>query len=151
MSHPSPSADRIERLQRRRTRLTIVQSVLFLAWQVNFFALDKNPGPHSANTVKISAYIVWAALLLAFLATGGNWWSGRETRAILNDEVTRAHRHQAMTTGFYAAMGAALGSYVVSLFDALDGREVVHIVLTVGIGSALLTFGLLERRAQADG
>ncbi len=148
-----PNAERIERLQRRRTRLTFMQAILFLVWQYNFLALNDTAtaARRAVTDVKISAYIVWAALLLAFLATGGNWWSDRATRAILNDETTRDHRRRAMSTGFYAAMGAALGSYILSLFETLDGREVVHIVLSMGIAAALLHFGLLERRAQADG
>ena len=30
-------------------------------------------------------------------------------------------------------------------------REAIHIILTLGIGAALIRFGMLERRAHRDG
>jgi hypothetical protein len=150
---PIPSAERIEALQRKRTRLTFFQAIMFVIWQANFLALDDKvtPARQVVSHVKIVTYIVWACLLLLFLGTGGNWWSSREVRAVLNDEVTRAHRQRATAMGFFAAMGTALGCYVVTLFEPVSGPESIHTILSVGIATALLTFGFLERRAQADG
>ena len=150
---PIPPAERIEALQRKRTRLTYFQGVMFLLWQANFLVLDDKvtPAREAVSGVKVASYIVWALLLLAFLATGGNWWVSREVRAILNDETTRAHRHRALMLGFWAAMIAAIGCYVVTLFEPLATQGVIHIVLTAGIFVALIAFGVLERRAQADG
>jgi hypothetical protein len=148
-----PSAERIEALQRRRTRLTFFQGIMFLVWQANFLVLDDkvSPAREAVSRVKVATYIVWAVLLLAFLATGGNWWLSREVRAILNDETTRAHRHRALTMGFWAAMGAAIACYVVTLIEPLATQGVIHIVLTAGLSVALIAFGVLERRAQAYG
>jgi len=33
----------------------------------------------------------------------------------------------------------------------MTAREAIHLVLTLGVGGALLRFGLLERRALKDG
>jgi hypothetical protein len=150
---PIPSAERLEELQRKRTRLTFFQGIMFVIWQANFLVLDDKvtPAREAVSRVKIGSYLVWAVLLLAFLATGGNWWLSRQVRAILNDEVTRAHRQRATAMGFFAAMGTALGCYVVTLFEPVSGPEAIHTILSIGIATALLTFAVLERRAQADG
>ena len=47
-------------------------------------------------------------------------------------------------------MGTALGLYVVNLFEPVSGRDAVHIIVTVAVASALLNFGMLERRALRD-
>ena len=145
-----PSAETIERLQRRRTRLAFIQGAFFLIWQANFFAMDEDSG-RLVDHVKVSAYIVWSIDLLAFNGTGGGWIQRRAVRAILNDESTIAHRRQSTTWGFWAAIGGALGSYVVSLFEPVTAREAIHLVLSLGIVTALLNFAFLERRAQREG
>src|ERR671933_2151636 len=90
---------------------------------------------------------LFAILLLLVLATGGYWFRSREVRALMNDESTRAHRTDACRFGFFAAMIACVGLYVLSLFEPLSGRDVVHVVMSCGIGAALVRFGMLERRA----
>ncbi|HEV2532953.1 hypothetical protein [Phenylobacterium sp.] len=148
-----PSAERIEHLQRRRTRLMFVQGLFFLLWQVNYFATspsELNVG-NSANHVKVAAYLVWALVLLAFLATGGGWWAPRRVREILNDEVTRDHRRRGLEAGFWGAMAATVICYAINLFEPLSTRVVIHAVLSAGVTVALLVFGMLERRAQAYG
>ena len=148
----TPAAAEIERLQRRRTRLTIMQAIFFVFWQSNFFIIPHDFGAdRPIDRFKLVTYFIWASLLLVFIATGGNWWQPREVRAILNDETTMLHRHRAMGTGFLVGMIVALGCEAASLFMAVPERAAVHIVMTAGIGSALFVFAALERRAQADG
>ncbi len=152
MSDDRPSADEIERLQRRRTRLITVQALLFILWQTNFLLLENSGAADRAvDRVKIASYLVWALVLVAFLATGGAWWSSKAVRAVLNDEGTTMHRHRAMSIGFLTAMLVAIGLYLSSLFIALTERQAVHAVLTAGIAGALVAFAAQERRAQADG
>jgi|GEM_PF-707280 len=145
---PPPSAELIERLQRRRTRLLFFQAIVFLLWQTTFLRMGTLDGTRLVDHVKIGSYIIWTALLLAYIGTGGGPFLPREVRAILNDETTIAHRWRGMAMGFWAAMGAAIGCYVVTLFDVVTSREVIHAVLTAGVGAGLLTFAILERRAQ---
>ena len=146
-----PSAERIEHLQRRRTRLMYFQAVLFVIWQTTYFA-----APHGVETVpepshvKIAAYVVWAILLLLFIGTGGGYLQSRAVRAVLNDESTVEHRRTAMVTGYWISMLLAIGCYLVSLFEPMTGGEVIHTVLTGGVATALLNFAVLERRAQAN-
>lgn len=147
------SPERIERLQKRRTRIFTVQVLLFAIWQVDYFAITRGPASLTAalHTFRVSAYVVWVAALLMALATGGGFRYGREVRAILNDESTREHRRRAMEVGFWAAMTASLGCYLVNLFHPLGAGTVIHVILTFGVACAMLMFVALERRAQADG
>jgi hypothetical protein len=153
MTDPAaPSADQIERLQRRRTRLTTVQAILFVFWQSNFFLIPHEFGTdRSVDRVKLVIYLIWAALLLVFIATGGNWWESRAVRAVLNDETTVLHRHRAMGIGFLVAIIIALGCEAASLVMAIPARAGVHVIMTAGIGSALFAFAALERGAQREG
>jgi hypothetical protein len=148
----SPTAEHIDRLQRRRTRIVTMQAILFVFWQGNFFLIPHDFGTDRAvDQFKLAAYFIWAALLLAFMATGGGWWQSPAVRAVLNDETTVLHRRRAMEIGFLVGMVIALGCEAASLFMAVPERAAVHIVMTAGIGSALFAFAALERRAQSDG
>ena len=89
-------------------------------------------------------------VLLLVLATGGAWFRSREVRALMNDEATRVHRADAFRFAFFAAMIACVGLYVLGLFEPLGGRDVIHVVMSCGIGAALVRFGMLERRAYRD-
>lgn len=150
MAHSEPpSSAHIERLQRRRTRLAMVQGAFFLIWQANFFVAS----PHlelvrTVDRVRVISYLVWAVLLLLFLATGGGFLYSREVRAVLNDESTIQHRRQAQTAGFWAAMLAAVGCYVAALIESYPPVYAVHAVMTAGLSVALLVFARLELRAQ---
>ncbi len=145
-----PTADRIERLQRRRTRIISVQAVMFVVWQFNFFIAGLD-GDRLVDHVKIAGYIIWALILLAFLMTGGAWWSSPEERAVLNDETTREHRRRGNELGLWVSVAILLGSYALNLFEPVGVRWVIHATLSAGIGTALFVFASLERRAQADG
>jgi len=153
MTDDMPSGERIERLQKRRTRLAFVQAIFFLVWQSTYFALqpeDFEPD-RAVNRVKIAAYMVWVVMLLAFLATGGGFALSRRTRDILNDESTIAHRRQALTLGFWVAMATCLCLYGINLFFPLTSGQTLHTILSLSIGTGLLSFARLERRAQQDG
>ena len=46
---------------------------------------------------------------------------------------------------------AALAAYFIAQFQPLTVGETAHLVLTFGLGAALIRFGLLERRAHQGG
>lgn len=153
MAKVPPCAEKIEHLQRRRTRLLTFQALFFLLWQATFFVNS----PHGSQVVrtvdhvKIGAYIVWAAVLLLFLGTGGGYIQSREVRAILNDESTVEHRRRAMATAFLGSMATAVAVYLINQIEPMSAGDAIHAILTVGVATALLRFAILERRAQADG
>lgn len=139
-----------ERLGRQRARIFAVQAVLFVGWQSLYLAGRYPDETRAVDRVRISAWLVTAVLLLFLLATGGMLLRGRRVRGLLNDELTRSHRARACVLGFWAAMGSAVALYVVDMFEPLAGFDTIHIVMSVAIGTALMTFSILERRSRLD-
>jgi hypothetical protein len=143
-------SEKAEALNRRRARALPALAVIFLAQQASYLSMPEH-SDRAVDHVKIGAWLLLSIVLLAGLATGGGWFRSREVRTLLNDESTRAHRQTGYVYGFWAAMGTALGLYVVNMFEPVTGREAVHIIVTVAVATALLNFGMLERRALRDG
>jgi hypothetical protein len=149
---PMSVAEKAEYLSKRRARMLPALAVIFLSQQGVFFSTVNSPAPHSAYSVKISAWLVLSIVLLAALATKGFWLERKEVRDLIDDENTRANRNDAMRWGFLFSMGAAIAVYALTLFDAtVNARDAVHIVMTIGIATALIRWGMLERRAHRDG
>ena len=72
-------------------------AMIFLSQQVSFFSQVAGPGPHSAERVKIAAWLVLSVILLAALASKGFWLQPKEVRDLIDDEYTRANRNEAMS------------------------------------------------------
>lgn len=148
---PMSLAEKADDLSRRRARMLPALAIIFLSQQATFFSQMSGARHVSAETAKISAWLVLSVLMLFGLATKGFWLEPKEVRDLIDDENTRANRNDAMRWGFLFAMGSAIGVYVLTMFEAVTGREAVHIVLSFGIAAALLRWGVLERRAHRDG
>lgn len=138
-----------DRLTRRRVRIFTILGIYFLVGQTAFFSNLAHPG--GAESLKVGAWLVWAVVLLLVLATGGNFIRGRAVRHLLEDEVTQTNRRKAYTVGFWAAAGASVLVYVLTMFEPVSGREAVHLILTAAVAGALLSFARLERRSLRDG
>jgi uncharacterized membrane protein len=149
-NRPMSVAEKAEFLSNRRARMLPALAVIFLAQQATFFSQLSGSGQVSAEKAKISAWLVLSALLLAGLATKGFWLERKEVRDLIDDENTRANRNEAMVWGFLFSMGTAIAVYVLTMFDTVTGREAVHIVMSLGIATAILRWGALERRAHRD-
>ena len=144
-------AERADYLSKRRARMLPALAIIFLTQQVSYFSMAATPGPHSAETAKVSAWLVLSAILLAALSTKGFWLQPKDVRDLIDDENTRANRNDSMRVGFICAMAAAIGVYILTMFDlAVTAREAVHIILTTGLATALIRWGYLERRAHRD-
>jgi hypothetical protein len=140
-----------DRLGRRRARTLPVLAIIFILQQTSYFAAMAEDGARTVDHVKISAWLVLTVLLLLLLATGGSWLQRREIRALMNDDVSRANRSEGMRAGFFAAMIGGVAAYILTYFEPMGGREAIHLIVTVGIATALLRFGFLERRAHRNG
>ncbi|HEX6741955.1 MAG TPA: hypothetical protein VF079_09215 [Sphingomicrobium sp.] len=148
---PMSVAEKAEYLSNRRARMLPALAVIFLSQQAAFLSTVNSPAPHSAYTVKISAWLVLSIVILAALATKGFWLEPKEVRDLIDDENTRSNRNDAMRWGFLFSMGGAIAVYALSLFDVtLTARDAVHIVMTIGIPAALIRWAALERRAHRD-
>ena len=143
-------SEQAEKLSRRRARALPVLGLVFLAQQASCLSMP-DEATRPVDHLKIGAWLVLSIVLLAGLATGGAWLRPRAVRELINDESTRAHRQMAYLYGFWAAMGTAIGIYVVAMFEPVSGRDAVHIIVTAAVAAALLNFGMLERRALRDG
>ena len=141
-----------ERLGRKRVRGWTVLGLLLLSQEAVYFASERSDLMlRAGDWMKAAAWMLLSLALLAALWTGGSWFSGRATRALLDDEGTRAHRADALAAGFGVAMLTALAIYAVSVFAPVRADHVAHLVVTAGLLSALLRFGMLERRAYRGG
>lgn len=140
-----------DRLARKRSRFTIVIAIYFIAGQAVYLDQPAHDPLRLVDHIRISAWLAWAVVLMVLLATNGPWLRSKAVRALMNDEVTRANRAEAFKWGFWGAMLVSVALYFTSLFEPLSGREAIRAVVTIGLGAALLRFGILERRALKDG
>ena len=142
--------DAADRLSRRRARMLPALAAIFIAQQIAYFA-EPDSAARLVDHVKIGAWLLLSVVLVLALATGGFWFKPKPVRTLMDDEVTRANRADAFRIGFLATMAAAILLYLLILFEPISGREAIHLLTTVGIATALLRFGLLERRSLGDG
>jgi len=140
-----------ERLGRKRARMWPVLAFLFVAQQGAYFSIPADDAARAVDHVRVGAWVVLSAVLLLILATGGFWRHSKAVRALLNDEVSRAHRAEAMSLGFIVSMVFALVLYATVGLEAVSVRQAIHIIVSMGIVTALIRFAMLERRALGDG
>ena len=149
-----PTATEIEtadRLTRRRARMLPALALIFIFQQAAYFAGQLEDGSRTVDQVKIGAWLILSVVILLALATGGFWFKPARVRALMDDEVTRAHRTDAFRIGFVVTMLGGTALYVVTLFEPIGRGEAIHLLMTFGLAAALLRFGYLERRALKYG
>ena len=140
-----------DRLGRKRARMLPLLGIIFITQQATFFAQpDRADLTRTVDHVKVSAWLVLTLVLLAALWTGGFWLRKREVRALMDDEVTRANRANALSLAFLLSMLTAVALYVVAMIEPVGIKLALHTIVSVGITAALFRFALLERRAYRD-
>jgi hypothetical protein len=140
--------EKAERLGRKRSQIFFILAMVFFAGQSIYFGA---PEAMRDSPSRVGAWLILVILMLLLLATGGFLLRGREVRELLNDESARVNRIAAQATGFWATILALLAVYVESMFDLVTLNEAVHIVGTIGVGAALISFAVRERRAHRLG
>ena len=143
MSDSLSETELAERLGRRRAGMLLGMTALFLVQQGAYFS--QPPAERAVDYVRIGAWMLLAACLLAALLTGGFWLKPRAIRALMDDEVTLANRASALKLGFTLSMAVAIALYVLAYPLGLSAREVIHVIVSTGIAAGLLRFALLER------
>jgi hypothetical protein len=137
-----------DRLTRRRARMLPLLAVLFLSQQSLHFAGKVLGGSRADDPFWVAAaWMVLSIVLLLLMTTGGAWFRSASVRALLDDEVTRQNRADGLGFGFVAAMVGGVVLYFMTLFGPLPAQDVIHIMMMLGLASALVRFAYLERRA----
>jgi cation transport ATPase len=139
-----------ERLGRRRARVVPVFALVFMSGQAMYLGNAAEP-LRAVDTVRIVAWLIWALALLLLLATGGGLFRSRAVRQLMEDETTKEHRRRGIAMGFWATMLSGVVLYLLAVFEDVTAREAIHIMLSFGIGTALVSFAYHERRAMRDG
>ena len=147
MSHRSVF-ERADFLSRRRARMLPFLAILYFIQQTTYFRSTANPHPRPVDHVWVSAWVVLSLIILAGLATRGFWLQPREVRELIDDESSRANRLEGLRIGFILAVLTAIVLYIIDQFWPMTAREAIHIILSIGLGAALMRFGMLERRAH---
>jgi uncharacterized membrane protein len=128
-----------------------VLAIIYITQQASYFTIRSGPAHRAVDQLKISAWLVLSAVLLAAIFTNGFWFQRRELRLIINDEVTRANRSDAMRFGFVFGMLTCIVIYFITMFEPVNGRDAVHVVMSNGLGAALIRWGWLEYCAHRYG
>lgn len=135
--------ERADAADRSRARVVPFLGVLVLSTnQWLFFGSQ-------SDEVSVPRMILWLLLMLVvfgIVITGGDWRRPKALRQLADDEPTRASTSKALKAGFAAAMITALIVFVVAPFEPIGAQRAAHLIITLGLGVALLVFGLAERR-----
>lgn len=104
--------------------------------------------------VELSAVMVVAAfaILIVTLPVMVMGWDGgaRAAKRYLEDELTRAFRARAITTGFWVLLPGMIGVYLLGLWRPEQTVIAMPLVLWAGCVAACLRFALLHRAAERD-
>ncbi len=136
---------------RQRQAVLPFLAIIYFTQQFSFLSALGDGTHRDVDHFKIGAWVALSIVLLFALASKGFWFQPKEVRELIDDESTRANRLDAMRLGFLFACGAAIAAHFVAEFQPLTVGETAHLVLTFGLGAALIRFGVLERRAHKDG
>jgi hypothetical protein len=147
---PMSVAEKAEYLSGRRARMLPVLAIIYITQQATYFTVVSGAAHRPADDVKISAWLVFSIILLAALSTKGFWLERREVRSMIDDELTQANRQDAMRFGFIFAMLTCIVIYAITMFEPVNGRDAVHVILSDGLGAALIRWGWLERVAHRN-
>ena len=140
--------EKADRLGRKRARVLPVLAILLITQQTTFFTDRAAQPARMVDWVHLGAWVGLTLVILLLLTHGGGWFRSREVRALMNDEVTRENRRQALAQGFVIAMATTVVCFVVSFFEEVQVRTALHVISSTGLAGALLRFAALERRAH---
>jgi hypothetical protein len=140
--------EKAERLGRSRSRVFFMMALVFLLQQSVYFSA---PSARDKSQFRIGAWLILVALMLLLIGTGGFLLKGWKVLDLLNDEASRHNRLKSQAFGFWGAMAAAITIYLTAIYQPVDLKLAHHVIVTGGIGVALLSFAALERRAYRLG
>ena len=118
------TAEQADFLSRRRARMLPLLAAIYLTQQARFFLAGD--GDRTVDHVKVGAWLLLSLVLLAALTTKGFWFNRREVRDMIDDEVTRAHRGDALGWGFIVSTLTGVALYFVAMIEAVTAPSVIE-------------------------
>ena len=131
-------AERAERLAKQRSKAAIVLGIVLGATQTQRMD-DSGGGPVS--------WIVTGLVIAIFLVWASGVFRNTALRGVLNDESSDLSRRRSLTIGFWNMLATAVVCYLLSYLKDYGPRDAIQVIMTVGISSALISFGVSERNA----
>jgi len=132
------NVERADRFARRRAGGAIGVAAVLMATQASRM---------SDAGGSLLGWLVWAALVLAFLVWASGLLGGRKLRVLANDESSEQHRRAALLAGFWAMLASCAFLLLLTRVKDYPVQDGLGIVLTVGIAASLLGYGAAELRA----
>jgi high-affinity Fe2+/Pb2+ permease len=132
-------AERAERLSKRRAIAAIVMGTILAATQTQRMdASGAGPITWIITGVVVAIFLLWASGLFRNTAL----------RGILNDEGSDVSRRRSLMIGFWNMLATAVVCYILTYVKDYGPRDAIQIIMSVGICSALISFGVAERVSE---
>lgn len=129
-------AMKAERMANRRSVAAIVMGTLLIVTQgMRMDAGGAGPIGWALTALVTAIFLLWASGLLR----------GTAVRGILNDESSDVNRRRSLMIGFWNMMATAIVCYILSYVKDYGPRDAIQIIMTVGMSSALISFGVSEQ------
>lgn len=129
-------AERAERLSKHRAIAAIVMGTVLAATQTQRMdASGAGPITWIITGVVVAIFLLWASGLFRNTAL----------RGILNDEGSDVSRRRSLMIGFWNMLATAVVCYILTYVKDYGPRDAIQIIMSVGICSALISFGVAER------
>lgn len=128
-------AERAERLSQRRAIAAIIMGTVLAATQTQRMdASGAGPVSWVITGIVVAVFLLWASGLFRSAAL----------RGILNDEGSDVSRRRSLMIGFWNMLATAVVCYVLTYVKDYGPRDAIQIIMSVGICSALISFGVAE-------
>lgn len=132
-------AERAERLSKHRAIAAIVMGTILAATQTQRMdASGAGPITWIVTGVVVAIFLLWASGLFRNTAL----------RGILNDEGSDVSRRRSLMIGFWNMLATAVVCYILTYVKDYGPRDAIQIIMSVGICSALISFGVAERVSE---
>lgn len=129
-------AERAERLSKRRALAAIIMGTALAATQTQRMdASGAGPITWIVTGLIVAIFLIWASGIFRNTAL----------RGILNDEGSDVSRRRSLMIGFWNMLATAVVCYVLTYVKDYGPRDAIQIIMSVGICSALISFGVAER------
>lgn len=129
-------AERAERLSKHRAIVAIGMGTMLAATQTQRMdASGAGPITWIVTGVVVAIFLLWASGL----------FRNTVLRGILNDEGSDVNRRRSLMIGFWNMLATAVVCYILTYVKDYGPRDAIQIIMSVGICSALISFGVAER------